>query len=291
MGISRVWIKGLPPFPDNKSFSWDTSESRVLLYGVSGSGKTTAFRVIARLWRAFGAFLTNTPIAPLASKGSAAVLFTYGKGKLLLASGDGSFIKDTHAQCPASTLFAITNGGATLTGEVPNDLANLCLADGDWHEKQALANARDAWFLTDDDVMDCWPQLLNEALLAGDPHGLQVQSAIQSLLYNKTLKASPSGLEAHVPHGGVHDPMLLSMGERRVCLLCVMAGLCLKPGGILMLDEPDVHLHPSQVLGMLSTIENLALAKEGQIFLISHRLEVWRRYDTLGLALEMEGKV
>lgn len=290
MRITSLWIEGLAPFPQGKLLRWDMDESRVLFYGVSGSGKTTAFRAAAWLWAALGAFLRGeSPAAPPERGGAAMLLSLENQASFLVAAGEEAFLERARAQCPGLGGLALAKKGPLPWGRKPAGFSNLCLADGDWRAERRPSSFRNAWFLTDDDLLKAWPEVLGEALFKKDPQALKVQAAISALLNGKRLEAGAKGLRAVLSGGESHPPLMFSTGEKRVCLLCVMAGLCLKPGGVLMLDEPDVHLHPAQVLGLLSTLENLVLDRDGQILLISHRQEVWRRYEALGLALEMEG--
>ncbi len=73
-----------------------------------------------------------------------------------------------------------------------------------------------------------------------------------------------------------------------MAVLCFCAACCLKPGGVLLLDEPAVHLHPSQVIGLLSTLEGFCRKAGGQMLLVSHNPAIWHRYGELGLTVELE---
>jgi AAA15 family ATPase/GTPase len=56
----------------------------------------------------------------------------------------------------------------------------------------------------------------------------------------------------------------------------------LEPGGVVLIDEPDLHLHPSLIPGFLATLESLVAERKGQLFLTSHVLEIWDRYESTG---------
>jgi hypothetical protein len=44
------------------------------------------------------------------------------------------------------------------------------------------------------------------------------------------------------------------------------------------------------VLGVLTTLERMALPEGGQMLLTSHAPEVWRRYAGLGVRVTLEGR-
>lgn len=57
----------------------------------------------------------------------------------------------------------------------------------------------------------------------------------------------------------------------------------LQPGGVVLIDEPDLHLHPSLISPLLAVLENIVTKREGQLIMSSHATDVWQRYETLGL--------
>jgi predicted ATP-dependent endonuclease of OLD family len=61
----------------------------------------------------------------------------------------------------------------------------------------------------------------------------------------------------------------------------------LQPGGVVLIDEPDLHLHPSLILQLLASIENIVAKKNGQLILTSHATDVWQRYDNLGMRIDL----
>lgn len=74
----------------------------------------------------------------------------------------------------------------------------------------------------------------------------------------------------------------LSSGEHQVLILLYMVQRWLAPGGIVLIDEPDLHLHPSLIPGFLAVLESLVEERNGQLILTSHVLEIWDRYESTG---------
>lgn len=65
----------------------------------------------------------------------------------------------------------------------------------------------------------------------------------------------------------------------------------LQPGGVVLIDEPDLHLHPSLISPLLASIENIVAVKNGQLVMTSHATDIWQRYDNMGLRIDLtDGK-
>lgn len=75
-----------------------------------------------------------------------------------------------------------------------------------------------------------------------------------------------------------HDITELSSGEKQCLLLIFMASRWLMPGGILLIDEPDLHLHVSLQRALIYTLEQIVKAKKGQMIVTSHSPTTWEEY-------------
>ena len=64
----------------------------------------------------------------------------------------------------------------------------------------------------------------------------------------------------------------------------------MEKGGIALIDEPDLYLHPSLVAGFLATLEKMVADRHGQLIITSHVPEVWNRYEALGQRILMEAR-
>jgi predicted ATPase len=74
----------------------------------------------------------------------------------------------------------------------------------------------------------------------------------------------------------------LSSGEHQVLIQLYLIQRWLEPGGVVLIDEPDLHLHPSLIPGFLATLESLVEEQKGQLLLTSHVPEIWDRYESTG---------
>ena len=82
----------------------------------------------------------------------------------------------------------------------------------------------------------------------------------------------------------------LSAGEHQVLILIYLISRWLQPGGIVLIDEPDLYLHPSLVSGLLANLERLVSERQGQLIITSHSVDIWRRYEEQGLRIELQGE-
>lgn len=87
--------------------------------------------------------------------------------------------------------------------------------------------------------------------------------------------------------GGFHYLDELSAGEHQVLIILYMLQRWLQSGGIVLIDEPDLHLHPSLVSPLLAAVENIVKEQNGQLIVTSHATEVWERYENLGIRIDL----
>ncbi|CNK55740.1 ATP-binding protein [Yersinia aleksiciae] len=87
--------------------------------------------------------------------------------------------------------------------------------------------------------------------------------------------------------GGFHYLDELSAGEHQVLIILYMLQRWLQPGGVVLIDEPDLHLHPSLVSPLLAAVENIVRDQKGQLIVTSHATEVWERYENLGIRVDL----
>lgn len=88
--------------------------------------------------------------------------------------------------------------------------------------------------------------------------------------------------------GASHSIDELSAGEHQVLILIYLISRWMQPGGVVLIDEPDLYLHPSLIEPLLSTIEQLVSEKNGQLLITSHAVDVWRRYENQGMRIELK---
>lgn len=89
--------------------------------------------------------------------------------------------------------------------------------------------------------------------------------------------------------GQHHSLDELSAGEHQVLILLFLLARWAEKGAVILIDEPDLYLHPSLVSGMLASLENLVKELGGQLIITSHAVEIWRRYEASGKRIELGG--
>ena len=52
----------------------------------------------------------------------------------------------------------------------------------------------------------------------------------------------------------------------------------LRPGGIVLVDEPDLHLHVSLATAFVSHLRRMVAEKGGQLIIASHMPELWELF-------------
>lgn len=80
----------------------------------------------------------------------------------------------------------------------------------------------------------------------------------------------------------------LSAGEHQVLILLYQIDRWMEEGGIALIDEPDLYLHPSLISGLMARLETMVGERHGQLIITSHVPEVWQRYEALGQRVLLE---
>lgn len=88
--------------------------------------------------------------------------------------------------------------------------------------------------------------------------------------------------------GTYHSLDDLSAGEHQVLILIYLITRWMQKGGVVLIDEPDLYLHPSLIEPFLSALEQLVTKRDGQLLITSHAVDVWQRYDNSGLRIELK---
>lgn len=89
--------------------------------------------------------------------------------------------------------------------------------------------------------------------------------------------------------GQTHTLDELSAGEHQVLIMLYLVARWAERGCVVLIDEPDLYLHPSLISGLLSRLETLVDERGGQLLITSHIPSVWQRYETSGRRVELGG--
>jgi predicted ATPase len=88
--------------------------------------------------------------------------------------------------------------------------------------------------------------------------------------------------------GATHGLDELSAGEHQVLIQLYLINRWLEKGGIVLIDEPDLYLHPSLIANFLARLEKMVADRQGQLIITSHVPEVWSRYEAMGQRILLE---
>jgi hypothetical protein len=76
-----------------------------------------------------------------------------------------------------------------------------------------------------------------------------------------------------------HAIEALSSGEKQMLLMLGFTATFLRPGGILLIDEPDLHIHVSMVSQLMETLVLITDQRGAQLIVASHSSLVWDWFD------------
>jgi predicted ATPase len=157
-------------------------------------------------------------------------------------------------------------------------------------------NLQQRW-LTQYQVSESWEGQLEASLLAMKSAALHrfhdLIKDMNSFLSGKKIlpdvRLGENRLKVRISGTGVtHNLDELSAGEHQVLIQLYLISRWLEKGGVAMIDEPDLYLHPSLLAGFLSQVERMVKERDGQLLLTSHVPEVWNRYDAIGKRVLLE---
>jgi energy-coupling factor transporter ATP-binding protein EcfA2 len=120
-----------------------------------------------------------------------------------------------------------------------------------------------------------------------DPQGLEtILEDINTYLHAKRVEGfAPSGdLEVTIAPPTAQEAAIkhmiyeLSSGERQVFIFVTMLHRWLREGGLVLIDEPDLHLHPSLRGALLSRLQRIVAKQQGQLLITSQSERLWKDY-------------
>jgi predicted ATPase len=87
-------------------------------------------------------------------------------------------------------------------------------------------------------------------------------------------------LMVEIDKRGQHPISDLSSGEKQVLLMLATITRWLRPGGIVLIDEPDLHLHSSLTTAFVGHLRRMVAAQNGQLLIASHAPELLQDFTT-----------
>lgn len=71
----------------------------------------------------------------------------------------------------------------------------------------------------------------------------------------------------------------LSSGQKSLCYFCAALFLHVRPGSLLLVDEPENHLHPQFITLLMQTLASSLIAKEAKAIVVTHSPFVVREVE------------
>ena len=299
------------------------------LRGTNGSGKTTYLAVIAELWRWFrrcvakGGYVTPVGLLKEAlGDGLAAMEVSDLPGpcpRLWLAVGNVSAIAELTAGAPNG--LRVVNGKPTWDKEVLSWWAEAFERVEAGFEAATIPNivwieAENKWVpelrageleRSPREIFPAVARYLPTASL-GRSHleGLLLtlylaRRAHWQLLQNTVAELRPGLVLLDEFDAATRRPRfvrdgvtltvdLLSAGERSLLINLAMILRWLGPGGVVLLDEPELHQHLSLMRGSLAVLASIITSRElrGQLIVASHAPEVWAHFSDRNALLDLD---
>ncbi|MDM8520184.1 ATP-binding protein [Anaerolineales bacterium HSG6] len=114
-----------------------------------------------------------------------------------------------------------------------------------------------------------------------EPEFQSIVQAINRFLVDKQITEfdqSTAELMVETKSGGRHPLHLLSSGEKQILLMITFITRELQNGGVLLIDEPGLHLHISLSGAYVDYLKHTVINKNGQLIIASHAPELWDRF-------------
>jgi predicted ATPase len=103
----------------------------------------------------------------------------------------------------------------------------------------------------------------------------RIASAINQLLDQKRIMGVERGrVVIEVSSRKKHGLDDLSSGERQIVLLLVEITRHIKPRGIILIDEPEISLHPTWQRGLVVALDKIIEQYDAQVIMATHSVEI-----------------
>jgi energy-coupling factor transporter ATP-binding protein EcfA2 len=210
-----------------------------------------------------------------------------GKGRLRLEFSDQSWAKDMQRRRKES--MAGRQNGLPNVVHVASGSRGLgrARAPQDVPADEPMPN----WYAVYDDKISLINSLYRQAL--NDPSAfVDTLNRVNSFLEQKRIIGFDERLALFVETslGAKHGVNALSTGEKQALILVAFANRWLKPGGILLVDEPDLYMHPSWTEQIVTVLTNIVRSRQGQFLFASHSPILWENFSRDAEQIRMEIK-
>jgi ABC-type lipoprotein export system ATPase subunit len=144
------------------------------------------------------------------------------------------------------------------------------------------------------EATDRWQSHLESALrnlkLSDEATFATMLATLDGLLRGKRIERfDPQSLRlmVDIEGGGTHTLDELSSGERQCLIMLFMVSRWLRSGAVVLVDEPDLHLHRSLLHGFMGFLRKVVKERDGQLIIASHSTHLWQEYTRPSQRVEL----
>ena len=103
----------------------------------------------------------------------------------------------------------------------------------------------------------------------------QTVELVNSILLDKRIARIEKGrVVVETTSGQTHGLNDLSSGEKQLVLMLIEIARYIVPGSVILIDEPEISLHPTWQRGLVAALDKIIEQYDAQVILATHSLEI-----------------
>jgi len=305
MKIKAIYYKDVGPLKEGRINLFDGWEDSIYQFvfcsGPNGVGKSTLLRAITVLWKYREYWLETQKEIPkhyrVFDSGSIAIIFDEvfeGSGEVGLVVGDAAWFENIRKESTTVTWI----GETTQKVDTLNDLDyTFLIVDNDhiffkWAELYKGTASNMEWVIgieTKESLLERL-EISLVILKSNDSHYYcEVVEKLNTCLHNKEIIVQNTRVYVRLKH--VPDKLFvvdtLSSGEQQMLVQVMLLAHWLIPGGIALIDDIGMNIHSSALPSFMALLESIAIDRQQQTILTSHRSHIWERYESMGNHIDL----
>ncbi len=103
----------------------------------------------------------------------------------------------------------------------------------------------------------------------------QTVEIVNSILDGKKIARVEKGrIVVETSDGQTHGLSELSSGEKQICLLLIEITRRIVPDSVILIDEPEISLHPAWQRGLVVALDKIIKQYDAQVIMATHSAEI-----------------
>lgn len=291
----------------------------VLFTGPNGSGKSTLLEVVYLVWFGLYAWLKESSLADLikVKDGLVAIelvdffdepywIYTFRNKRPIDTSKSDylDFLNNVPQHRQINVYGSNRGGDAAIKRHINEQLDKLLVGVSGAESMPNIVylTAEERSIAVPDDKIEIQPENFYKWLVTYNPQTTRWQETLEGMIAHHTVRnpdqvagvikaankflvdkeifLDVNSLKLMVHIGDTqHHYTELSSGEKQALLLLFMVTRWLMPGGIVLIDEPDLYLHVSLQRSLIRRLEEIVAEKNGQLIVTSHSPTMWENFN------------